>query len=106
MLIWTKPAQKDVMEFINTAKPGTNSTIKLYFFKLSKYIEILNTMPYLGKKLDLFSLDLNIHQIIYKSHKIIYLIIDSDIYILSVLHSKMDTLTQISKIINSISNLK
>lgn len=103
MLIWTELAQKDVMEFINAAKPGTKNTIKKYFLNLSTYIEYLDIMPYLGKPLNLFSKDLNIHQIIFRSHKVIYQISHSNIYILTVIHSKMDTKTIITKIINSLS---
>ena len=100
MLIWTEPAKKDVMEFINNAKFDTQNTVKQYFFKMSNYLEVLNDMPYLGKKLHLLHDDIHIRQIIFKSHKIIYLISETDIYILAVLHSKMDTNTIISKIIN------
>lgn len=104
MLIWTKPAKEDVMEFINTARFGSQNTIKKYFLKLMNYIEILNQMPYLGKQLHLFSNDLHIRQIVFKSHKIIYIIINSNIYILTVIHSKMDNKTIISKIIDSLEN--
>ena len=100
MLIWTEPAKKDVMEFINNAKFDTQNTIKQYFLKMSDYLEILNTMPHLGKRIQLFRDDLHIRQIIFKSHKIIYLISETDIYILAVLHSKMDISTIISKIID------
>ena len=100
MLIWTELAKKDVMKFINTAKLGTENTIKKYFFKLSTYIEYLDYMPYLDKQLNLFSQDLNIRQIIFRSHKVIYQISNSNIYILTVIHSKIDTKTIISKIIH------
>ena len=95
MLIWTKPAKEDVMEFINTARFGSQNTIKKYFLKL---------INYLGKQLHLFSNDLHIRQIVFKSHKIIYIIINSNIYILTVIHSKMDNKTIISKIIDSLEN--
>ena len=61
-------------------------------------------MPYLGKQLHLFSNDLHIRQIVFKSHKIIYIIINSNIYILTVIHSKMDNKTKIMKIIDSLEN--
>jgi len=100
MLIWSESAQKDVMEFINTAKHGTKNTVKKYFFNLSTYIDYLNIMPYLGKKLNLFPYDLEIHEIIFKSHKVIYQVINSDVYILTIVHSKMHPKTIISKIID------
>ena len=104
MLIWTEPAKKDVMNYIDTAKAGTEDNLKKYFLELINYIDVLNFMPYLGKKLNLLSVDLHIRQIIYKSHKIIYLVSTSNIYILSVLHAKMDKVTIVSKIIASLSN--
>ncbi len=104
MLIWTKPAKEDVMEFINTARLDSQTTIKNYFLKLIEYIEILDQMPYLGKQLHLFSNDLHIRQIIFRSHKVIYVIINSNVYILTVIHSKMDNKTVISKIIDSLEN--
>jgi len=102
MLIWTEQAKKDVMEYINTAKLGTKNTIKKYFFNLSTYIEYLEFMPFLGKELNLFSNNLNIRQIIFKSHKVIYQFSNSNVYILAVVHSKMDNKTIISKIIESL----
>lgn len=102
MLVWTKQAKKDVMEFINTAKSGTKNTVKKYFLNLSTYIEYLDSMPYLGKQLNLFPQDFNIRQIIFKSHKVIYQISNSNIYILTVIHSKMNNKTIISKIIDSL----
>jgi len=91
MLIWTEPAVKDVMEFIAISKPDTENTVKKYFLKLANYIEILDVMPYLGKKFPLFFNNLHIREIIFKSHKIFYQIRGSNIYILAVLHCKMDT---------------
>lgn len=96
--------KKDVMNYIDTAKTGTEDNLKKYFLELINYIDVLNFMPYLGKKLNLLSVDLHIRQIIYKSHKIIYLVSTSNIYILSVLHAKMDKVTIVSKIIASLSN--
>ena len=102
MLIWTKPAKQDVMEYITNAKFNTQNIVKQYFINLSNYLEILNIMPFLGKKLNLFPNDLHIRQIIYRSHKVVYLVKDHDVYILTVLHSKMDTKTIISKIIDAL----
>ena len=104
MLVWTKPAKEDVMEFINTARLDSQNSIKQYFLKLVKYIEILDQIPYLGKQLHLFSNDLHIRQLIFRSHKVIYIIINSNVYILTVIHSKMDNQTIISKIIDSLEN--
>ena len=49
MLIWTEPAKKDVMNYIDTAKTGTEDNLKKYFLELINYIDVLNFMPYLGK---------------------------------------------------------
>ena len=90
------------MEYITNAKFNTQNIVKQYFINLSNYLEILNIMPFLGKRLNLFPTNLHIRQIIYKSHIVIYLVKDRDVYILTVLHSKMDTKTIISKIIDSL----
>ena len=36
MLIWTEPAKKDVMNYIDTAKTGTEDTLKKYFLECKR----------------------------------------------------------------------
>lgn len=43
------------MNYIDTAKTGTEDNLKKYFLELINYIDVLNFMPYLGKKSNLLS---------------------------------------------------
>ena len=88
MLIWTEQAKIDVINFINTAYSKSNE--KNYFTNLNYFLETLNLVPNLGKTIHLNYDNSVIKQLIYKKHKIFYLIKDSNIYILKIISNKMD----------------
>lgn len=58
--------------------------------KLVDYVDILETMPELGKNIEYIISNYEIRQLIYKKHRIIYHIKGNDIVILSVLHTRLD----------------
>ncbi len=90
MVRWTDNSISNITDFIDSSKEGTENTAKAYMNKLIDYVDILNTMPELGKVVENNIFKYEIRQIVYKSHKVIYHKKDNDIIILTVLHSKMD----------------
>lgn len=90
MVIWTDNALSHITEFIDEAKEDTEETAKSYMRKLVDYVDILETMPELGKNMEYIISNYEIKQLIYKKHRIIYHIKGNDIVILSVLHTRLD----------------
>ena len=90
MVIWTDNALSHITEFIDETKENTEETAKSYMRKLVDYVDILETMPKLGKNMEYIISNYEIRQLIYKKHRIIYYIKGNDIVILSVLHTRLD----------------
>lgn len=57
-----------------------------FFHNLKNFLEILTSMPYLGKIISNY--DFEIRQIIYQKYFIFYIIQNDEIYILRILHNK------------------
>lgn len=90
MVIWTDNALSHITEFIDETKENTEETAKSYMRKLVDYVDILETMPKLGKNMEYIISNYEIRQLIYKKHRIIYHIWEKDIVILAVLHTRLD----------------
>lgn len=90
MVIWTDNAISHITEFIDEAREDTNEVAKSYMNKLVDYVDILETMPEIGKKIEYIISNYSVRQMIYKSHRIIYSIKENDAVILAVLHTKLD----------------
>ena len=90
MVIWTDNAISHITEFIDEAREDTEEIAKSYMRKLVDYVDILETMPELGKDMDFIISNYKIRQLIYKKYRIIYHIKGKDIVILSVLHTRLD----------------
>lgn len=90
MVIWTDNALSHITEFIDEEKEDTEETAKSYMRRLVDYVDILETMPELGKNMEYIISNYEIRQLIYKKHRIIYHIKENDIVILSVLHTRLD----------------
>ena len=98
MVKWTDNAISNITDFIDAARVDTENTAKRYMNKLIDYVDILNTMPELGKVMENNIFKYEIRQVIYKSHKIIYHRGENAIVILAVLHAKMDLDTALRKL--------
>ena len=72
MVVWSEVAISHITEFIDEAKEGTEQTAKNYMNKLIDYVDILETMPNLGKDVQMVIYKYNVKQIIYKKHRILY----------------------------------
>lgn len=90
MVIWTDRAKKHLTNFIDNAREDTQTLAKNYILKLVDYANMLEDMKYLGVKLNIYKDNENIRQLIYKSHRIIYMVQEEQVYIVAVLNAKMD----------------
>ena len=90
MVVWTTSAISDLEHLILNTKSNYKNTIKKYIRNLINYIEILNTMPYLGKRIYYKNSNLEIRQLLYKKHRIIYEIKNNQCCILAIIHIKQN----------------
>lgn len=84
----SKRASIDVANFINRAPLSYQKNKLNFFFTLRNFLEILISMPHLGKVI--FQTDFEIRQIIYQKYRILYTIENYTIYILRIIHSRMN----------------
>lgn len=102
MVIWTNSASEDLKIIQKTSKA---IHIKSYIKQLITFAEILNTMPFVGVKLnsryEFFSkYKHTFYQLIYKNHRIIYFVQNNNIYILFVIHFRQDLFFKFLKYFN------
>lgn len=98
MLIWTDNAIMNITNFIDNAKEGTQKTAKAYMDNLVEYANIIESMNFVGKKINYIVSEYDIRQVIYKKHRIIYHVKEKNIVILAVVHTRLD----MKKILNGI----
>lgn len=82
-------AQQDIKDFMKNTLIQTEMNITKYVSGLLDYIEILATLKYLGKVL-LYIRNIEIRQLLYQKHRIIYYIETDKIIILSIVHTSRD----------------
>ena len=85
-IVWTKSAKEDLANYRNKSKI---LNVEKYIEKLISYVDELENHPRLGKML-IYKQDIEIRQLIYKMHKILYIIEDEKIKILIVVHAHRD----------------
>ena len=68
MVIWTNNAILHITDFVKEAKNGTEEVAKEYILKLIDYVDTIETMPKIGKKVNYNATNYEIRQIIYKKH--------------------------------------
>lgn len=86
---WTKTAKNDLYDFLYNAHAYTENTVKSYIKSLVDYATTLSSFPYLGKLL--FHINSNeIRQLLYKKYRIIYMVDNDKVIILSVVHTSRD----------------
>ena len=83
----SKPANIDVANSINRVPLYYRGNKIKFFRKLRNFLEVLSSMPYLGKVISNY--DFEIRQIIYQKYRILYTIKHNEIYILRILHGRM-----------------
>ena len=88
---WSDFAKINLQNFIRSSKLSSpNSSIE----ELVNTVYILEDNPRAGKELHIDK-NKEIRQLIYKMHRIIYIVLDNEIEILTVLHTNQDLQTTI-----------
>lgn len=90
MLIWTDNAIMNITNFIENAKEGTKNVAKSYMDGLLEYANIIDSMNFVGKKINYIVSEYDTRQVIYKKHRIIYHVEENNIIILAVVHTRLD----------------
>lgn len=88
-IIWSKSAKKDLYDYFQNSRIYTKEKVNSYIISLVEYIDTLMDMPKMGKLLFLIN-NIEIRQIIFKMHRILYSINDNKINILVVSHTSRD----------------
>ena len=86
VVIWQKQAQDDLKNYIKNSKIYTTDKLKKYVNVLVDYVSSLEELPYLGKVFYVYN-NIEIRQILYKMHRIIYYIKEEKIIIVKVDHT-------------------
>lgn len=89
VLTWNDNVKHDLQAYILHSRRNSKEKIYVYVNSLVDYVENLIQFPTLGKKLFIIK-DLEIRQLIYKKHKIIYYQKFNKICILSVIYASKD----------------
>lgn len=82
-------AQQDIINFINKTCIQTEAKLTKYISGLLDYINSLTIFSYLGKTLFYIN-NIEIRQLLYGKHRIIYYLEPDRIIILSVIHTSRD----------------
>lgn len=99
MVKWTDNALSHITEFIDDAREDTEETAKSYIKKLVDYVDILETMPELGKVMEYDIFNYEIRQMLYKKHRVIYHVKNNkDVIILAILHTRLDIKKALKKL--------
>ena len=102
MVIWTNHALFCIKEFVDGARLGTKENVRKYILNLVDYVEILQSMNKLGKVINITDLKYEIRQIIYKKHRIIYMLNKNNFYVLSVIHVRVNLKNALEILIKNI----
>ncbi len=84
-IIITQKARNDLLDFYNYSKLNTNN-LKEYINEIINYSQSIKYFPSIGKVVDVIKKH-KLRQLIYKKHKILYIIFNSKIYILRYIHT-------------------
>lgn len=85
-IIITKKARDDLHDFWEHSRNGTENYVFNYINDLIEYSKEIQKNPKIGKIIDVFN-QYVFRQLIYRKHKILYIIYNNKIYILRFIHS-------------------
>lgn len=84
-IIVTQKARDDLKKFYNYSKLTQKNTIE-YINGIINYSQSIKDFPEIGKVIDVIKHN-KLRQLIYKKHKILYIVLNSKIYILRYIHT-------------------
>ena len=102
MVIWTETASTDMENIQKNADIRIQNSTKTYLKNLTIYVQLLVNMPFLGVHLKHFSskYKINLFQLIFRNHKIIYSFDGNNIHIITVVHYKQNLSLKLNSFFN------
>jgi len=85
-IIITRKARNDLYDFFFKSKGNMTNYILDYINDVLEYIEMIKQSPLIGRAL-YSNKQITIRQLIHRKHRILYIILNNDIYILRILHT-------------------
>ena len=85
-IIITNKARNDLYNFFYKSKGNTSNYVLNYIKEVIDYIDTIRQSPLIGKVIYIKKKQM-FRQLIYRKHKIIYIILNNKIYILRIIHS-------------------
>lgn len=85
-VIITSKAKNDLYGFFFKSKGNTSNNVLKYIGEVVEYIEVIKQSPHIGKIIHTNKQGV-FRQLIYRKHKIVYIIINNKILILRIVHS-------------------
>lgn len=86
VVIWQEQAQNDLKNYIQNSRIYTSNKVNTYVNTLVDYVSNLETSPLLGKIFYIYN-NVEIRQLLFKMHRIIYYIKEDKIIIVEVVHT-------------------
>jgi len=98
-------AQQDIVDFIKKTFIQTDAKLTKYISGLFDYIDMLTIFNHLGKTL-FYIKNIEIRQLLFRKHRIIYCLEPNRIIILSVIHTHRDIHKSIKFLKNNLNSFK
>jgi toxin ParE1/3/4 len=87
MVIWSEPARDDLLEIYDFISRDSHFYAEQVIFTIIEQVDKLEQFPRIGKMVEEL-LDENIRDLIVESYHVVYEIVNNDIHILAVIHTK------------------
>jgi len=88
-IVWLEDARNDLINYMKNSSIITDGKVEDYIINLVDYVDTLENTPYLGK-LFFNHKGIEVRQLIYRMHRIIYYVKDNEVRILAVIHCARD----------------
>lgn len=89
VVIWQEEAKNDLKDYSQKSRMQTRDKIQNYINDLIDYVDLLEHNPCMGKVFYIYQ-NIEIRQLLFKRHRIIYYIEDDEIIIVKIIHTSRD----------------
>lgn len=85
-IVITSKAKNDLYGFFFKSKGNTSNNVLKYIDEVIEYIEVIKQSPHIGKVI-YTNKQGAVRQLVYRKHKVLYIIINNKIIVLRIIHS-------------------
>ena len=89
VVIWQEEAREDLKEYSRKSRMQTTEKIQNYISDLIEYVDLLGNNPCMGKLFYTYR-NIDVRQLLFKMHRIIYHIENDEIIIVKIIHTSRD----------------